>query len=272
MNPLVCFHIHNEISIEDAWQELEDLECQLLYSSEDPNGAKEIYGYKNPSMDLVNCPSVINVTPASLDIDWHAQWAEHGLDFYDGLVHVDLSKFGFKKTSTPVIVMEPGPGFGDLSHPTTRLMLRIMSDLVQGQHVLDIGSGSGILTFAASVMGADSACGVDIDIQANEHAKKNAELNGMQNKISFVLPENYQPVQGDKALSILMNMIWSEQVVAWESLPQVHHIPGDRIISGILAEERDDYLAQTKKWGWTYRSELEEEGWLAFHFEQLYDS
>ncbi len=78
------------------------------------------------------------------------------------------------------LLLKPGPGFGDLSHPTTSLMLKLMKlnlASMQAGAVLDVGSGSGILALAASLLGSGDVAGIDIDREANRHARKNARLN-----------------------------------------------------------------------------------------------
>ena len=54
-------------------------------------------------------------------VDWHQQWELFAENFYDGKAHIDLSQFGGEET----LLLLPGPGFGDLSHPTTYLMLQL---------------------------------------------------------------------------------------------------------------------------------------------------
>lgn len=187
-------------------------------------------------------------------IDWEEQWRLHAPGFRDGYVH-----FGSIK-------MEPGPGFGDLSHPTTHLVISLMKEHVKDRHVIDIGSGSGILSLCAMAMGAKSVHGVDIEPEAVAHARKNAKLNNMD--ISFSLPHEFHLPAKIKSVVILMNMIRSEQAVAWKSLKSLHKIPGNCIISGILQEELQDYLEQVKPWGFSLQDKIEEEGWLGLYFNK----
>jgi ribosomal protein L11 methyltransferase len=259
----VCFHLKSAAQLEETWQLLESLGCQLLYSSEDAEEGAEIYGYHPHSLDPLQVENVLRVTPSSLEIDWEAQWAANGLDYHDGYVHLDLAHFGFAG-KTPLLKLKPGPGFGDLSHPTTRMMLKLMQGIIQGRTVVDIGSGSGVLALAASLMGAEEILAIDIDPEANRHAEENALLNGL--KVSFILPEQFHFEGCEKPLTILMNMIWSEQRIAWQSLPALHRAPAEMIISGIRVEERESYLAEARQRKWNWIAELQEDGWLAIHF------
>jgi ribosomal protein L11 methyltransferase len=261
---IICIKIKSNVDLEYAWHELEAWGLPLLYSTEDPDGVKEIYADLPPHYHLESISKQfewiqsIHLAPLP-DIDWTAQWASHGLDYHDGYVHVDLRSYGCERT----IRLEPGPGFGDLSHPTTRLVLELMATKVKGQSVIDIGCGSGVLALCAVAMGAKTVHAIDIDTAAIAHAQVNAKLNDMEHQVLFELPH---PIPDEKWV-ILMNMIRSEQEVAWQSLKQIHQISGICLTSGIMMNEREEYLQQTRKWNWKLISEVESEGWLGFHFD-----
>lgn len=202
-------------------------------------------------------------------IDWEAQWAAHGLNYRDGFVHVELGEYvrDFNPGVQPSLLrLKPGPGFGDLSHPTTRLVLKMMHPHVQGAHVLDIGCGSGILALAAIAMGAKSVAAIDIDEEALEHARRNSALNGMGQRIEFVAPENFRLSGNNTNIVVLMNMIQLEQIQAWNSLSQIHSLVGKALTSGILSEGRDAYLELCHSRQWHCVQEAEESGWLGFIF------
>lgn len=198
-------------------------------------------------------------------INWHEQWRIHGLNFKDGFVHVNLGDFGYAETKSAV-KLEPGPGFGDLSHPTTNLVLKLLSQHVAGQTVLDIGCGSGILSISAVAMGANMAYGIDIDPEAILHARHNAKINRMTPKTLFCTAVQLAqyPIQGP--MIVAMNMIRTEQQEAWKSVQALHSNIRSCLTSGILAQERDLYLEQCQRWGWLLQKEIQQGEWLGFHF------
>jgi ribosomal protein L11 methyltransferase len=260
MTKLYRLSIHPSYSLEQAWQALDAAGIEILYGSEEERQT-ELFVYLFSLEPLMAFTWIIACELYTLpSIDWQAQWAVHGHNFHEGCVHIDL-----KKAVSP-LRLQPGSGFGDLSHPTTCLMLHLLVDYLQNQIVIDIGCGSGILTLAAAAMGTPMAYGIDIDKQALEHSRQNALLNHLERQCFFFSPLEFTWHPTAKPVLILMNMIRSEQQAAWSSLTGLHSQSGDLLTSGIRVEEREIYLDQMAQWGWFLQNEQEEMGWLAFYF------
>ncbi|NGX39139.1 MAG: Ribosomal protein L11 methyltransferase [Chlamydiae bacterium] len=184
------------------------------------------------------------------EIDWEQQWADHAPGFKDGLAHIPLP-------SGEEIVLLPGPGFGDYSHPTTRLVIELMEPYIPSHTVFDIGCGSGILSLAAAKMGANRLHCTDIDPDALIHTKKNILMSGDPSLFSFDKPKE-KPI-------VLMNMITSEQQNAWK----VHKLPFNLLItSGILATQKEEYLDFAIAQNWDLVKIREREGWLGCIFQE----
>ena len=76
------------------------------------------------------------------------------------------------------VILDPGLTFGTGAHPSTQMCMEFMEELVKpGMEVIDLGSGSGILSIAALRLGAKTAIGVDIDPKAEDIARENAAYN-----------------------------------------------------------------------------------------------
>ena len=76
------------------------------------------------------------------------------------------------------VILDPGLTFGTGAHPSTQMCMEFMEELVKdGMEVIDLGSGSGILSIAALRLGAKTAVGVDIDPKAESIARENAAYN-----------------------------------------------------------------------------------------------
>lgn len=268
----VTFYLKKSASVDEVWECLESAGCELLYSTESES-EKQIFGHLPVHADrtrlLEDIQGVEKIADDSLPaIDWEAQWAAHGADYRDGYVHIELLAYAplGSQPHPATLRLKAGPGFGDLSHPTTRLVLKLMAHSVSGAHVVDIGSGSGVLSLAACAMGASRVEGIEIDAAAIAHARENSQLNGMEQQVAFFLPEEYRWPEEKAPCVILMNMIQSEQQPAWEALPMLHPHAVRAVTSGILAEGRAAYLRLTEAWGWQLEHEAAEDGWLAFAF------
>lgn len=142
------------------------------------------------------------------------------------------------------LVLDPGLAFGTGSHPTTRLCLQWLDRELRGSEtVLDYGCGSGILAIAAMKLGAARATGVDIDPQAIQASRFNAEQNRVE--ADFHLPDGTPDAKVDiVAANILTNPL---KMLA----PMLANacLPGGRIVlSGILSHQAEDVLAVYRTW------------------------
>ncbi len=123
------------------------------------------------------------------DADWADSWKKYFKITPIGERLVICPEWeGYQSSDNKVVLkIDPGAAFGTGTHATTSLCLEILQDYVKtGDTVLDIGSGSGILSIAAVLLGADSADGVDIDATSVKVAGENALLNGVANKTNYI--------------------------------------------------------------------------------------
>lgn len=134
---------------------------------------------------------------------------------------------------TTVLHIEPGATFGMGDHPTTVLSLRAVRRLVgAGQHVLDVGCGSGVLAVAACVFGVASAVGVDIAPAAVPVTLDNATANGVGERV-HVSTTPLADVDGQFDV-VLANILAPTLVALADDLRRVVRPGGRLVISGIL--------------------------------------
>ncbi|MBP1992870.1 50S ribosomal protein L11 methyltransferase [Paenibacillus eucommiae] len=89
-----------------------------------------------------------------------------------------------------ILELDPGMAFGTGTHATTSLCLQTLERFVQeGDDVIDVGTGSGILTIAASKLGARHVLAVDLDPVAISSAAENVRLNGQEHKVTVLLSD-----------------------------------------------------------------------------------
>ena len=259
MNNIFRILIKKSFDSDLAWSQLAQFDCEVLYASEDNDFSELVFKTNHIKDDLLQKFSFIDsCEPFELpSMDYESEWERHAPNFKEGKVHLQLP-------DGKSIDLLPGAGFGDLSHPTTHLCLELMQNYIKEKIIIDIGTGSGVLALAALVSGAKKAIGIDIDPAALEHAKENAKLNHLENKIEFYLPGAWKPDALEPSYVILMNMISSEQEVAWKSFIKNKKISGILILSGILLEQQEEYRAFAKRFGWKLQEVREKEGWLGF--------
>jgi ribosomal protein L11 methyltransferase len=135
------------------------------------------------------------------------------------------------------IMLDPGLAFGSGSHETTRLCMQWLSTQeLAGKSVIDYGCGSGILAIAALKLGAVNALGVDIDPQALQASRQNAELNQVSECLQLVLPEN---VPEQAAADIIFANILAGTLIELKSqLLGFRKAAGILILSGVLQSQK----------------------------------
>lgn len=166
---------------------------------------------------------------------------------------------------TVVIVIEPSMGFGTGHHPTTRLCLRLLSEMdVTGQRVLDIGTGSGVLAMGAALRGAADVVGIDVDQDAIDSARTSAALNTLPPGIQFVTSD-FRTAPPPAADVVVANLTGGMLRTAADTLRSLMRPGGTLIVSGFdESEERDVRTAFASQ---RVVARLEEATWVAIRFE-----
>jgi ribosomal protein L11 methyltransferase len=142
-----------------------------------------------------------------------------------------------------------------------------MPPWIKDKIIFDIGCGSGILSIAAVLLGAKKAYGIDIEEKAITHSQENVKINHVEEKTHFSQILDLSWI-ADQPCVILMNMIETEQQIAWKALAPLHAIKAHLITSGILTIQKNSYLKLVTSWGWTLEEEKDEGDWSAFVFVQ----
>ena len=138
-----------------------------------------------------------------------------------------------------IIELDPGRAFGTGSHPTTSLCLKLMEENIkEGDSVIDVGTGSGILMIAADRLRASEVYGTDIDELAVESAKENLELNGIsEDRAKVYLGNLVSVVNGKKFDVVVANILADVLLILLNDISKVVKKDGLVIFSGIIDEK-----------------------------------
>jgi ribosomal protein L11 methyltransferase len=121
------------------------------------------------------------------DVDWSTRWRDGLGPRRFGRLTVAPSWAVPPSADGSLVVLDPETAFGSGEHGSTRAALTLLErHLRPDDRVLDFGSGSGILSIAAVVLGARSAAGIEIDSESNEVAARNAGSNGVAERTTFL--------------------------------------------------------------------------------------
>ncbi|MCR6096795.1 50S ribosomal protein L11 methyltransferase [Salipaludibacillus agaradhaerens] len=164
-----------------------------------------------------------------------------------------------------VIELDPGMAFGTGTHPTTVLCIQALErHLYDGASVVDVGTGTGVLSIAAAKLGAAKVHALDLDEVAVKSAKLNVKLNKVQ-EIVDVTQDNLLDNQALQTPDLIVANILAEVIVnmtdeAFQSLKT----GGTLITSGIIQTKRDMVKNALKSAGFVIKEITEMEDWLAF--------
>lgn len=162
-----------------------------------------------------------------------------------------------------VVCMNPGAAFGTGTHETTRLCIEFIEEIVTPDtHMLDIGTGSGILAVTALKLGAKSAEGIDIDELAAKVAIENAALNGVENKLKAYKGDLAQGVEGKFDL-ITANIVADVIIRLAPDVPRHLAENGIFVASGIIDTREEEVRAELEKQGLHIFADKHEKGWAA---------
>lgn len=234
---------------------------------------KDKYDEKEVSLILSQFPIPAKFTSSVTEIegqDWNKEWEEN----YFKPILIDnrlLIRSSFHSDYPPAsieILIDPKMAFGTGHHATTAGMSRmLMEEDLRGLTVIDMGTGTGILSILAKKLGAGDTVGIDIDEFAIENAKENGESNG----------ENILWIAGDE--NILKNLPSADIFLANINLNVIlenlssyvkNLKPGGKIfLSGFLDTDRDTIIAPAEKEGLSLIKETTEKGWQTMVFVNL---
>lgn len=165
-----------------------------------------------------------------------------------------------------LIRLDPGLAFGTGTHPTTQLSLAAMEQYVRGgERLLDVGTGSGVLSIAAKLLGAKHVIAFDIDEMATRVAKENIALNDTIGAIAVF--ENHLLSGIDQEADVIVANILAEILVqmpsdAYRNLTDT----GVLILSGIIDAKAIEVQQVYEEAGFQLKEKLTMSEWNCLVF------
>ena len=169
------------------------------------------------------------------------------------------------------VILDPGLTFGTGAHPSTQMCMEFMEELVtEDMEVIDLGSGSGILSIAALRLGAKTAIGVDIDPKAEDIARENAAYNDFGadrfDAVTGNVTEDTALMErlSEKHYDLVFVNIVADVIIGLAPVLR-HFMDGNTrvICSGILDVREEEVHAALKAAGLTVLATRAKEDWRA---------
>lgn len=150
-----------------------------------------------------------------------------------------------------VIEIDPGRAFGTGTHPTTSLCIKLMEENIkEGDTVIDVGTGSGILMVAAEKLGAGKIVGTDIDPMAVEVAEENLLLNKVDmEKAKAYAGDLVTVVQNEKFDVVVANILADVLLILLKDISRVVKKDGLVIFSGIIEDKLEEMKRAVEEMG-----------------------
>lgn len=249
---------------EDLEKKMRELSQIRLYLEQKPEAAETVAFLKEqldalrrrfPETDFGS----LEVSLADVqDEDWENNWKQYykPLDIGKKLMVVPQWLSPENPENRIRVLLDPGMIFGTGAHASTQMCMRELECRIQGgERVIDFGSGSGILSITALLLGASSAVGVDIDPKAEDIARENAAMNGIgADRFTAVSGD----VIGDAAMMkklggeydlVLANIVADVIIPLSRVVPDYLKKGGFFICSGILNIRLDEVIAAIEQAG-----------------------
>ena len=202
---------------------------------------------------LTIAPNIVKVDEV-MEENWATAWKKyyHPLQVTRFLTVVpSWEEYELKHADERVIRLDPGLAFGTGTHPTTMLSLQALETYIRGNEtILDVGTGSGVLSIASKALGAKHVHAYDLDDVAVKSAMDNIKLNDYAKDVTVKANDLLKGVTIEA--DIVVANILSEIIVPL--IPEAYDVlkPGGLFLtSGIIEDKKELILSEQKKQGFT---------------------
>lgn len=198
--------------------------------------------------------------------DWATAWKQyyHPVKISERFTIVPTWE-EYKPVSTDELIIEldPGMAFGTGTHPTTVMCLQALENVVSKHDtVIDVGTGSGVLSIGAAMLGAEKVHALDLDEVAVTAARENVELNKVDDVVQ-VFHGNLLDTVKEPADVVVANILAEIIVTFTDDAYSIVKPGGVYVTSGIIGAKKDEVKEALENSGFTIEEVLMMEDWVA---------
>lgn len=198
--------------------------------------------------------------------DWATAWKQyyHPVKVSERFTVVPTWEHYEPKSSDELIIeLDPGMAFGTGTHPTTVMCLQALEKVVeQGDRVIDVGTGSGVLSIASALLGASKVHALDLDIVAVNSAKENVALNKVDHIVEVTQGNLLESVK--EPSDVVVANILAEIIMTFtDDAYKIVKPGGTFITSGIIGAKKEAVKNALEKSGFTIEEVLMMEDWVS---------
>ncbi|HEY4554346.1 MAG TPA: 50S ribosomal protein L11 methyltransferase [Bacillaceae bacterium] len=198
--------------------------------------------------------------------DWATAWKKyyHPVKISESFTIVPTwEEYEPKHTDELIIELDPGMAFGTGTHPTTVMCIQALEKTVsRGDTVIDVGTGSGVLSIASALLGAKKVTALDLDEVAVVSAQENIALNRVDQKVK--VRQNNLLDGIEEAADVIVANILAEVIVRFTGdAAKLVKKGGYFITSGIIQQKKQEVRDSIASAGFTIEETIAMEDWVA---------
>lgn len=210
-------------------------------------------------------PNEVKTSEVS-DTSWATAWKKyyHPLQVTRFMTVVpSWEEYTPKFSDERIIRLDPGLAFGTGTHPTTRLSMQALeTSIVGGESILDVGTGSGVLSIASKALGAGDVYAYDLDEVAVRAAKENMDLNDYAKEVQVAANDLLKGISIEADI-VMANILAEIILLLIEDAWRVLKPNGLFITSGIIDSKKDTVLEQLLAQGFEIEQVQQMKDWFA---------